>query len=120
VLGPAADGGYYLIGLKNFHERLFQEIDWSTDRVYRQTLARAHEINLPVAGLPEWYDVDDDQTLAMLANELLGGSTAYGGGYSAQTTSAFLEKLAAKKGGMERLLGSATRLPNRSESAGER
>ena len=41
VLGPAADGGYYLIGMKQFHERLFEAIDWSTERVYRQTLMRA-------------------------------------------------------------------------------
>ncbi len=58
VLGPAADGGYYLIGLKRFHRRLFEEIDWSTERVYRQTLVRAGEIGVPVASLPEWYDVD--------------------------------------------------------------
>jgi uncharacterized protein len=120
VLGPAADGGYYLIGLKNFHERLFEEIDWSTDRVYQQTLTRAREINLPVAALPEWYDVDDDQTLAVLASELLGGTVAYEGGYPGQKASAFLAKLAATKGGVARLLGSATRLPIRSASAGER
>ena len=70
VLGPAADGGYYLIGLKQFHRRLFEEIDWSTERVYRQTLARAGEIGVTVATLPEWYDVDDEETLAMLAREL--------------------------------------------------
>src|SRR5205814_8061643 len=38
LLGPAADGGYYLIGLKRFHGRLFEGIDCSTERVYRQTL----------------------------------------------------------------------------------
>jgi len=41
VLGPAADGGYYSIGLKHFHSRLFEAIDWSTERVYRQTMTRA-------------------------------------------------------------------------------
>ena len=70
VLGPAADGGYYLIGLKQFHRRLFEEIDWSTERVFRQTLARAEEIGVTVAPLPEWYDVDDEATLAMLAREI--------------------------------------------------
>lgn len=116
VLGPAADGGYYLIGLKNFRERLFEEIDWSTDRVYRQTLARAHEIGVEIAALPEWYDVDDDQTLATLVDELLGGSTTYRGGYSAQRVTALLEKLAARRGGVEQLLG---RVPIGSARAGE-
>src|SRR6202007_1866343 len=46
VLGPAADGGYYLIGLKRFHQRLFEGIDWSTERVFGQTLARAGEIGV--------------------------------------------------------------------------
>ena len=73
VLGPAADGGYYLIGLKRFHRRLFQDIDWSTERVFRQTIARAGEIGLAVASLPEWYDVDDEESLAVLGRELLSG-----------------------------------------------
>jgi uncharacterized protein len=103
-LGPASDGGYYLIGLKSFHERLFEEIDWSTDRVYRQTRARVREIDVEVVLLPEWYDVDDDQTLMTLVDELLGGSTTYSGGYSAQRVTAFLEKLATKRGGIEQLL----------------
>jgi rSAM/selenodomain-associated transferase 1 len=105
VLGPAADGGYYLIGLKQFHSRLFENIDWSTERVFRQTMARAGEIGLPVAVLPEWYDVDDDQALAILARELFGGSgagTAYEGGYPAPRTAAFLRELAATNGALKR------------------
>jgi uncharacterized protein len=76
VLGPAADGGYYLIGLKRLHPRLFEAIDWSTDRVYRQTVTRADEIGLPVFSLPIWYDVDDASTFAILVQELLAGSEA--------------------------------------------
>ena len=41
VLGPSDDGGYYLIGLKTAHRRVFEEIDWSTERVFEQTVARA-------------------------------------------------------------------------------
>jgi rSAM/selenodomain-associated transferase 1 len=96
VLGPAADGGYYLIGMKHFHQRLFEEIDWSTERVYRQTIMRAGEIDLPVAALPEWYDVDDEASLTLLARELLARcdvTGSYKGGYPAPKTSAFLEKL---------------------------
>ena len=104
VLGPAADGGYYLIGLKRFHRRLFEEIDWSTERVYRQTLVRAGEIGVPVASLPEWYDVDDGETLEVLAREIGPGPAAaspYRGGYPASRTTAFLEQLAARNGGIE-------------------
>jgi rSAM/selenodomain-associated transferase 1 len=106
VLGPAADGGYYLIGLKRFHQRLFEEIDWSTERVYRQTLARAGEIGVAVAPLPEWYDVDDNETLAVLAHEIrLGGTLAspYRGGYPAPNTAAYLRELAVKNGAIEHL-----------------
>jgi rSAM/selenodomain-associated transferase 1 len=108
VLGPAADGGYYLIGLKRFQRRLFQEIDWSTERVFRQTLARAGEIGVTVVPLPEWYDVDDEVTLAMLAREigpLRNTASPYLNGYQAPSTTAFLEKLAAGNGGIERLFG---------------
>jgi rSAM/selenodomain-associated transferase 1 len=110
VLGPAADGGYYLIGLKQFHRRLFEEIDWSTERVFRQTLTRAGEIGLTVAPLPEWYDVDDEATLAMLARELgpcQSTASPYHNGYRAPSTAAFLEKLAAGNSGIERLFGRA-------------
>jgi uncharacterized protein len=107
VLGLAADGGYYLIGMKQFHERLFEEIDWSTERVYRQTIMRAGEIGLPVAALAEWYDVDDEATLGLLARELLGGPNAagdYDGGYAAPRTAALLERLAAANRSVRRLL----------------
>jgi uncharacterized protein len=72
VLGPANDGGYYLLGLKAMHRRLFQGIAWSTEHVARQTLERAAEVGLPVHVLPEWYDVDDIRALKMLRAELFG------------------------------------------------
>jgi glycosyltransferase A (GT-A) superfamily protein (DUF2064 family) len=72
VLGPARDGGYYLLGLKVPHRRLFEDIAWSTDLVAVQTLTRAAEIGLPVHILPEWYDVDDAQSLQLLRSELDG------------------------------------------------
>lgn len=70
VLGPSTDGGYYLIGLKRPHRRLFEDIDWSTERVAGQTLARAAELGLPVHQLPSWYDVDDIAALRILVGEL--------------------------------------------------
>lgn len=59
VLGPATDGGYYLIGLKSAPRKLFAAIDWSTERVLAQTLQRAAQLHLSVYQLPPWYDVDD-------------------------------------------------------------
>jgi uncharacterized protein len=70
VLGPSTDGGYYLIGLKRPHRRLFEDIDWSTERVTAQTLARAQELGLAVHQLPTWYDVDDIAALRVLVGEL--------------------------------------------------
>jgi rSAM/selenodomain-associated transferase 1 len=70
VLGPSTDGGYYLLGIKAAHRRLFDDIDWSTERVARQTLQRAREIGLDVHCLPAWYDVDDAQALRQLHAEL--------------------------------------------------
>ncbi len=73
VLGPSTDGGYYLIGLKHPHRRLFEDIDWSTERVAAQTIERARETGLAVHLLPSWYDVDDLAALRTLMDELLHG-----------------------------------------------
>ena len=70
VLGPSSDGGYYLLGLKTAHRRMFEDIAWSTDRVAEQTLQRAREIGLDVHVLPLWYDVDDIESLRRLHAEL--------------------------------------------------
>jgi len=72
VLGPSSDGGYYLLGLKAQHCRMFEHIDWSTERVAGQTLERAREIGLEVHTLPVWYDVDDMDDLRRLHAELCG------------------------------------------------
>jgi uncharacterized protein len=121
VLGPAADGGYYLIGLKQFHRRLFEEIDWSTEQVYRQTLVRAGEIGLATASLPEWYDIDDGETLALLAGEVCmswDAAIPYRDGYPAPTTTAFLNRLAVKNGGIARLFDRTSALRHAAPLAG--
>jgi uncharacterized protein len=76
VLGPSDDGGYYLIGVKKPHRDLFEQIDWSTDRVLNQTIRRATEIGLEVKLLPSGYDVDDGASLRRLCNELLADTTS--------------------------------------------
>jgi rSAM/selenodomain-associated transferase 1 len=73
VIGPASDGGYYLLGVKQKHRRLFQDIAWSTHHVARQTLERVDELELPVHVLPHWYDVDDVASLKLLNAELFQG-----------------------------------------------
>lgn len=91
VLGPASDGGYYLIGLKHPHRHLFTQIAWGTETVGRTTCERAAEIGLPATLLPEWYDVDDVQTLRWLQEELAGHSTRFRAGGSAPASRAFLK-----------------------------
>ncbi len=58
VLGPAADGGYYLIGLREPAPELFSGIDWGSDRVCAQTVRRARATGLTVAFLEVLDDVD--------------------------------------------------------------
>ena len=96
VLGPAADGGYYLIGLKRIQKRIFEEIDWSTERVLAQTLDRAAEIGVDVHLLASGFDVDDSATLRRLCDELLGKK-----GVSIETapsTRQFLTEIIAREG----------------------
>ena len=97
VFGPAEDGGYYLLGIKSAHRRLFEDIAWSTEHVAQQTLARATEIGLPVHILAPWYDVDDIATLRRLFAELLEGaqSNAQLKPYQAQQTAKLLRRLSA-------------------------
>jgi len=70
VLGPADDGGYYLLGLKSAHAHLFEDIAWSTDQVAEQTALRARQIGLELVMLPNWYDVDDANSLFRLIDGL--------------------------------------------------
>lgn len=91
VLGPAEDGGYYLIGLKRPHAHLFTGIAWSTETVAAQTRARAREADIPITELSPWYDVDDSGGLSRLREEL-AEPTRYA--YPAPHTAARLEAIA--------------------------
>ena len=93
VLGPSDDGGYYLIGVKRPHRQLFEQIDWSTERVLNQTIQRATEIGLEHKLLPSGYDVDDDVSLRRLCDELLGENA---GEDVAPNTRKFLVSIAAQ------------------------
>jgi uncharacterized protein len=72
VLGPALDGGYTLIGLSKARARIFSDIPWSTPQVYARTVERAREMRLPVVNVPQWYDIDDEDSLRLLESELAG------------------------------------------------
>lgn len=69
VLGPADDGGYYLVGLKRPHPELFAGVEWSAPRVLEQTVARARGLELEVHLVEPWYDVDEWADLGRLATE---------------------------------------------------
>jgi rSAM/selenodomain-associated transferase 1 len=97
VLGPSDDGGYYLIGLKKPHRALFENIDWSTDRVLSQTVERARQLKIKVYLLPAWYDVDDRATLGRLCQELFGKEETEDSS-SAPATRDFLAQLLQKEG----------------------
>jgi rSAM/selenodomain-associated transferase 1 len=69
VLGPAQDGGYYLVGAARQVPRIFDGIDWGTARVWEQTLANLRSAARHWHELPSWYDIDDDGSLrALLLN----------------------------------------------------
>lgn len=94
VLGPSEDGGYYLLGLKQAHRRLFEHVDWSTERVMRQTVERAAELGLEVVSLRPWYDVDDLETLRRLVRQTAIASAASGSGaYFPSHSAAALRRL---------------------------
>ena len=97
VLGPSDDGGYYLIGLKQAHRRLFEEIAWSTEHVLAQTRERAAELSLPIHELPGGFDVDDQATLRRLCDELLGSDARLTSNIAVNTRN-FLQQFVAREG----------------------
>lgn len=63
VLGPATDGGYYLIGLRRFVPELFTGIAWSTEKVLQQTIEIAQRLALSIGYLDALTDIDRPQDL---------------------------------------------------------
>lgn len=70
VLGPATDGGYYLVGACGSVPPIFADIPWSTPEVWQATTARLSEAGIPLGTLDTWYDVDDATDLDRLCAEL--------------------------------------------------
>jgi len=69
ILGPAKDGGYYLIGMTAPHPELFADIPWSTDQVMGLTQQKAAAAGLKTALLPAWSDVDTLDDLHALIDD---------------------------------------------------
>jgi uncharacterized protein len=88
VLGPAEDGGYYLVGMRKLHARIFEDIPWGAAGVMAATTDRAREAELNLVLLPEWRDVDKPEDLERLKSEL---GESKGG---AKFTRRFLKELA--------------------------
>lgn len=76
VLGPAEDGGYYLIGLRRPCRALFDGIPWSGPAVLNETLRRASAKGLRVSMLPSWFDVDTPDDLVRLRRDLAKNGNA--------------------------------------------
>lgn len=68
VVGPAEDGGYYLIGFNDstFAPRIFSGIEWSTDRVFPETIERLKSRPVRIHFAPRWRDVDTMDDLRAL------------------------------------------------------
>jgi len=77
VLGPANDGGYYLIGLNKNDSRLFKNIQWSTHSVLAETMAIAKEIQLKVHLLESLNDIDEYKDLTENLKKLVSKIQSY-------------------------------------------
>lgn len=97
VLGPATDGGYYLIGCRGTPAGLFAGVHWSQPTVLSQTVDLAIRHGLRLAELPPWYDIDTLQDLQMLAGHLQL-SQAAGGVLQAPRTRLVLDSLGTGQG----------------------
>lgn len=88
VIGPADDGGYYLIGFRknSFTPRIFHDMAWSTSAVFRETADRLHEASRKVHLLPELTDVDTVEDLKTLLSQANGAQSG------PSRTRSFLEK----------------------------
>ena len=74
VIGPAEDGGYYLIGLSQPRSELFRDMAWSSSQVYAQTLEKARALGIGIQALPTGYDLDEfDDVRRFIAQERVRG-----------------------------------------------
>lgn len=93
VIGPADDGGYYLIGFarEHFLPVVFDAIPWGTKRVFEETLRIFSRHKRHPLVLPRWRDIDEHEDLLAFANDKTGDQKA------APHTRALLRALGIKK-----------------------
>lgn len=97
VLGPAQDGGYYLIGLKQPSPTLFRDIPWSTDQVLKLTQDKAATMGLKTALLELWRDVDTIADLqALIDANIADGKNPKNERIFSNRTAGVLETLAKR------------------------
>lgn len=92
VIGPATDGGYYLVGLRHPAPGLFENITWSDSSVLDQMVRRIVAAELSFALLPPWYDIDNVDDLRMLAGHIRA-MTRSGQTHPCPLTAAVLDNL---------------------------
>lgn len=63
VIGPAADGGYYLLGMSKLYPELFEGVEWSTSKVYGQTVDIISKLGLSFSLMPVLRDLDNEDDL---------------------------------------------------------
>lgn len=85
VLGPATDGGYVLVGLREPRPALFEGIAWSGPQVLRQTVQRCTDSGASLHLLPAWYDVDSAVDYEFLRGHLAGMQAAGESGIPVRT-----------------------------------
>ena len=89
VLGKTEDGGYYLIGLNQPDWRIFKNVRWSSPETFSQTAQNIKDLNLRLATLPVWYDVDTPEDLRRLKTEIENSAHAQ---VLASATASWLER----------------------------
>jgi len=68
VIGPAKDGGYYLLGMKTLHTELFQNKTWSTENILPDTILDLRNLNISYKLLPTLSDIDEEKDLVNYKN----------------------------------------------------
>jgi rSAM/selenodomain-associated transferase 1 len=63
AIGPSTDGGYYLLGMDSFYPFLFDDIKWSSDTVFQETIKRLKENRIDYSFLPVLIDIDTEEDL---------------------------------------------------------
>jgi uncharacterized protein len=91
VIGPAEDGGFYLLGLRRCPEGLLSGLPWSTELTFRCTLERLRHRGFHSAVLPPWFDVDRPSDLVRLRRFLDHGEI------EAHATAAALRRIDATR-----------------------